>query len=436
MKRFHLMTFILLFGLLTGCGRQAQPASCDVQESTEPETSTQTAAETIPETTQPTETAISETKPPVKHEQPEGAVLTVWDSVEVYEKLTISEVLTDTNVELQNGDTILDTASLGVLEAVVCYTYEGEEYEHPIRYTVADTTAPLMLNGGWGSEHKLGEPFDLTEHIGFADNFDKTPRLTYTGLVDTNVCGSYPLTATVTDSSGNVTSWDLSIKVVEQVKKYQSSSPALTFDTFMERYAGENVRFGIDVSKWQQEIDFEAVKNAGCDFVLMRMGYYYDDIAMDQYYRQNMERAKAAGLDVGVYIYTTANSEDEARMNARWIVENLDGQELDFPVVFDWESFSHFQQYGMSIHDLNMNFLAFADELEKNGYSAMLYSSRNFLWNFWYEQKDYPVWLAHYTEQTDYDGEYAIWQMSSRGRIHGITGDVDLNILYEDRAKW
>lgn len=433
MKRYHAILLALLC-LLTGCGKkQAEPASQTLQEPSE----TESATETSPETTQPTtETEIPETQPFVKHEQPEGAVLNVREKIEVYEKLTISELLTDSNVELENGSEIVVTDSLGALEAVVRYTYEGEIYEHPILYKVADTTAPLMLNGGWGSEHKLGEPFDLTEHIGFADNFDKTPKLTYTGQVDTGVCGSYPLTATVTDSSGNVTSWNLSINVVEKVENHQSSSPALTFDTLMKKYAGENVRFGIDVSKWQQEIDFERVKQAGCEFVIMRMGYYYDDIAMDQYYRQNMERAKAAGLDVGVYIYSTANSEEEARMNAKWIVENLDGQELDFPVVFDWESFSHFQQYGMSIHDLNMNFLAFADELEKNGYSAMLYSSRNFLWNFWYEQDKYPVWLAHYTEQTDYDGEYAIWQMSSRGRIHGITGDVDLNILYEDRVKW
>lgn len=435
MKRCHTIALLLALCMLTGCAKPAVPASYTAEDMpSETETSVEATTESVTES-ETAETTEAQTDPPVKHEQPEGAVLHVREQIEVYEPLTLSELFADTNVQLANGDERLATDTTGSLTANVAYTYEGEQYEHAIPYTVADTTPPLMLNGGWGSEVKLGDTFDLTEHIGFADNYDKTPVLTYTGQVDTSVCGSYPLTATVTDSSGNVISWDLSIKVVEQVKKYQTSSPALTFDMLRERYAGENVRFGIDVSKWQQDIDFEQVKQAGCDFVIMRMGYFYDEIAMDQYYRQNMERAKAAGLDVGVYIYTTANTEDEARMNARWIVENLDGQTLDFPVVFDWESFSHFQQYGMSIHDLNMNFLAFADELEKNGYSAMLYSSRNFLWNFWYEQEEYPVWLAHYTEQTDYDGDYVMWQMSSRGRIHGITGDVDLNILYEDRMK-
>ncbi len=431
MKRNYAIAILLAFSLLTGCAKQAVPASDTVDVPTETETSaesTESASETEAETTPPP------TAPPVKHEQPEGAVLSVREKIEVYEQLTVSDLFTDTNVQLTNGDEPLDTSKTGNLTTAIAYTYEDEQYEHSLQYTVSDTTPPLMLNGGWGSEVELGDTFDLTEHIGFADNYDPKPMLTYTGQVDTSVCGSYPLRATVTDSSGNVTSWELSIKVVEEAKTYQTSSPALTFDTLMQDYAGENVQFGIDVSKWQQNIDFEAVKNAGCDFVMMRMGYFYDEIAMDQYYLQNMERAKAAGLDVGVYIYTTANTEEEARMNARWIVEHLNGQELDFPVVFDWESFSHFQQYEMSIHDLNMLFLAFADELEQSGYSAMLYSSRNFLQNFWYEQKEYPVWLAHYTRETDYEGEYVMWQMSSKGRIHGITGDVDLNILYTD--KW
>ena len=89
----------------------------------------------------------------------------------------------------------------------------------------------------------------------------------------------------------------------------------------------------------------------------------------------------------------------------------------------------------MSINDLNEYFKIFADELEKAGYSAMLYSSKNFLNNFWYEHSEYPVWLAHYTDRTNYTGEYAMWQMSCFGNIDGIEGDVDFNILYNDKMK-
>ena len=158
---------------------------------------------------------------------------------------------------------------------------------------------------------------------------------------------------------------------------------------------------------------------------------------MDEYYLRNIAAAKDAGLEVGVYLYTIANTEEEIRQNASWIAEQLDGMELDFPVAFDWERFGNFQQFGMSIRDLNELFLLFAEEMEGYGYSAMLYSSKTYLENFWYVQQGYPVWLAHYTSETDYAGEYILWQRSCRGRIDGIDTDVDFNILYESElAKW
>ena len=86
----------------------------------------------------------------------------------------------------------------------------------------------------------------------------------------------------------------------------------------------------------------------------------------------------------------------------------------------------------MNIHDLNEVFEAFADELEKNGYSAMLYSSKNFLNNFWINRNDHPVWLAHFVDETNYTGPYNIWQQSAYGRIPGIAGDVDMNIQFLD----
>jgi GH25 family lysozyme M1 (1,4-beta-N-acetylmuramidase) len=153
---------------------------------------------------------------------------------------------------------------------------------------------------------------------------------------------------------------------------------------------------------------------------------------MDKFYQNNIKKAKEAGLEIGVYLYTTANTETEIKENAKWIADTLGGQKLDFPVVFDWESFGNFQQYEMSIHDLNSYFELFNSEMENYGYSAMLYSSKNFLNNFWYVKNDYPVWLAHYTNQTDYNGVYDMWQMSCYGRIDGINADVDLNILYTD----
>ena len=118
------------------------------------------------------------------------------------------------------------------------------------------------------------------------------------------------------------------------------------------------------------------------------------------------------------------------RGSADWIIDTLGGANLDFPVAFDWEDFGNFQDYGMSFYELNRLYDAFADELSQAGYGCMLYGSKNYLENMWEKTDIRPVWLAHYTEKTDYKGPYILWQASSTGRISGIGGDVDMDILY------
>ena len=130
----------------------------------------------------------------------------------------------------------------------------------------------------------------------------------------------------------------------------------------------------------------------------------------------------------------TAINEDMGRDTAKWVANIVDDVELDFPVVFDWENWSKFRKYQISIHDLNNTFRAFDEELKKHNLSAMLYGSKYYLETMWEEdiKNNYPVWLAHYTnEMTDYQGKFKMWQMCSDGRIDGIQGDVDIDILYK-----
>lgn len=401
--------------ILSGCEQHTSDSALDEALSSDTTTTTTTASSVVTQSAEATETLTDTTAATNETStEPNSTSGTSSDTTTTEQTTTTTAAMSESTQSL----TTTTTAASGSSD---------------------DVTAPILLNGGWGTKILLGSTFDLDAYVGYADDLDPTPTLTYTGEVDTEVCGTYPITATVTDSAGNALQWDLSIQVVESMSSSGGTDTAarLPFETLVQDYAGENVRFGIDVSKWQGDIDFEAVKNAGCSFVIMRIGYYYGELEeMDEYYLANMKAAKEAGLEVGVYLYTVANTEAEVSENARWIAEQLDGMELDFPVVFDWERFSHFQEYGMSIRDLNELFVLFADEMERYGYSAMLYSSKTYLENFWYVQNDYPVWLAHYTSQTDYDGEYALWQMSSRGRIDGIAGDVDFDILYEDRVSW
>lgn len=418
--------------LLTGCGDKK--VSSVREKTTKAETTTSAATTTaVKTTTKPAVTTATTTK---KTDPPTDLVMKCMDVVEVYDEIKLSDFITEKNVELKDGNAMIDTSDTGVFEVEIPYIYNGGEFTQKLQYSVVDTTEPVILNTGWTPDHKVGTDFDLNDYVGFADNFDSAPVLTYTGEIDPNKVGSYPLTATVTDSSGNSSTWDVTINVVENVPPPVDDNPRVNYSDFISRYDDGQVRFGIDVSAWQTDVDYNAVRDAGCSFVMIRIGYYYSEVKMDDYFRANLEKAVKAGLDVGLYFYTTDNTIDGAREHARWIADQLNGQKLDLPVAFDWEEFANFQKYGMSIHDLNEVYLAFADEIENCGYSSMLYSSRNFLNNFWTERTkaSHPVWLAHFVDETNYDGEYAMWQASAYGHIPGIHGDVDMDIIYSGKG--
>lgn len=426
------MIAVLLTGgcILTGCGVTApHNDKAPVQETTVPVTTTVSTTAATTTTASATTTAPATTTA-VLSEPPASVQMVPLDNVEVYQGLTVSQLFPDTNAELLEKDKVIDTSEVGEKAVKVKFSYEGAVYEKDYAYQIHDTTPPIVLNSGWEPYAKQGQPLDFNKLVGYADNFDRSPVLTYTGEVDTNVCGSYPISVTVTDSSGNAVSWDMTVEVVPEIPKPQDNNPRVAFEDFKANNDYADARFGIDVSAWQTNVDYNAVKEQGVEFVIMRMGYYYSEIKMDDYYKRNIEEATAAGLDIGVYFYTTDNTEEGVREHARWIVEQLGGRQTYFPIAFDWEEFGHFQQYGMNIHDLNDLFEAFCDELEKAGYKGMLYSSKNFLNNFWTNRNNRPVWLAHFVDVTDYTGPYAIWQASAYVRMNGIEGDVDVDIQF------
>ena len=420
--------------LLTGCS--VMPVEISTIDNVEPivivtdtTTAKTTATAKVTTTAKTTTTTVTTTR---KVDPPADLVLNGRETVEACADMTLEEFITERNVELKDGSALLNTSELGAFDVEIPYVYDGAEFTQTLHYQVVDTTKPLLINSGWSTDHKLGTDFDLSNYVGFGDNYDRHPVLTYEGVIDINALGAYPLVATVTDSSGNAISWNVTINVVEEVTRPADTNPRVNFSDFIARYARDDVRFGIDVSAWQGDVDYQAVKDAGCSFVIMRAGYFYSQVKPDDYFQQNLANAAAAGLDKGIYFYTTDRNEDEVREHVRWLTEQLGGQKLELPIVFDWEEFSNFQQYGMNIRDLNNVYAAFADEVKKQGYLPMLYSSKNFLDTIWSERTKHasPVWLAHYVDETNYTGEYAIWQASAYGRIPGIDGDVDMNIQY------
>lgn len=441
MKKIIALSLSLSCLIFGGCGRTVVSNTADVK--TEPQTSSVTTAESSTKksdsksTTKTTKknTTVTTTKSAAP---PSDVKIEFKDTLEIYENISLGDFVTDTNVELKNKDSLVKSNKLGSNKIKVYYSYDGSDFSTELSYEVKDTTPPLLINTGWNTKHRVGTPFNLEKYVGYGDNYDSKPVLTYTGEVDTEKVGIYPLHAVVTDSSGNTSEFDISIQVLNDTSDSPDDKPRVDFKDFVKKYKGDNVSFGIDVSTWQGDIDFDAVKKAGCEFVIMRIGCYYtsyDDIKIDDWYTANMEKAKKAGLDVGVYVYTTDNTKDGIKKHSKWIADTLGGEKLDFPVVFDWEEWTNFQEYELSLHDLNSLYSLFSDEMEKYGYSAMLYSSRNLLRTIWDDNSKSinPVWLAHFVDDTDYEGDYQIWQASCYGNIDGIVGDVDMNILYKDK---
>ena len=203
----------------------------------------------------------------------------------------------------------------------------------------------------------------------------------------------------------------------------------------LNKYKTDSTSIGIDVSKWQGNVDFEKVKNAGVEFVIMRIGSQRspgDEIAMDVKFKEYYEAAKKVGLNIGVYVYNTAISREDGINTAKWVIKELNGDKLDLPIAYDFENWTNFMDYKISLHTLSEAYKGFESEIRKNGYDAMLYGSKFYLENVWENFDNSNVWLAHYTDKTDYQGKYMLWQMTSLAKINGITENtVDIDILYK-----
>ena len=296
-----------------------------------------------------------------------------------------------------------------------------------------DQKAPQFLYYRGTPTIKVGDAFDVHKYIGYGDDCDRNVDLTIQGSVDTSQEGTYPLKLTLTDDAGKTTSKDMEVRVVTEISSGGggSTTEKEQFSDFVANYKNENTLVGIDVSRYQGDIDFESVKAAGCEFVYMRIGGFSGgEFFTDKCFVQNFARAKAAGLKIGIYTYTEDSNAKEVAATVKYIMGVLGNEPLDFPIAYDWEDYKHFEEYGMNLHDLNDLLDYFGEEVAKYGYSSCLYGSKNAMLNIWTKPRKDPVWLAQYYSSCTYEGDYFMWQHSSSGRIDGIGGDVDLDIYY------
>ncbi len=198
-----------------------------------------------------------------------------------------------------------------------------------------------------------------------------------------------------------------------------------------------NAVTGIDVSSHQGVIDWAAVAQDGISFAFVRLGYRgYETgtLLEDEFARQNLEGARAAGLKVGAYFFSQALNETEAREEAALCLTILDGFSLDLPLVYDWEFVTKEARTGnVDRQTLTACTQAFRYRVAPQ-YESAVYFNRdqaNRLLNL-QELEELPWWLAQYGTEMELPFRVDLWQYSSGGQVKGIEGDVDLDLMFTD----
>ena len=349
--------------------------------------------------------------------------------------LRVSSFIKKINGKLVD-DYYLDTDSLGKKKVNFQFINDdGIKIKYSYEINVVDKEAPLIWLGKSYNVVK-GSVDNLLDKIMCGDNYDTNPVCVIEGEYDLNSVGSYKLVFKATDSSGNISEKKFTLNVNEPSDNKGSNGvkTVTEFSDVIKNYKNDNTQIGIDVSKWQGDIDFSKLKNAGVEFVIIRVGSsngINGENFVDSKFVQNIKNANSVGIPVGIYFYSYANSVDRAVSDAKWIIDQIKDYKVELPIAFDWENWGSFNKYELSFFGLTNMAKKFMDTVKNVGYDAMLYSSKTYLENIWMSV-DYPVWLAHYTKNTNYTGDYSYWQLCSNGRVDGINGDVDIDIRYID----
>lgn len=209
------------------------------------------------------------------------------------------------------------------------------------------------------------------------------------------------------------------------------------------RFDGCTIVNGVDVSKYQKDINWAAVKASGIDFAFIRVGYRgYEKgtLAADSYFDRNMKGAIQAGVKVGIYIFSQAITEAEAIDEANYVISKAEQyrSSISMPIVLDYEYASTGSGEGGRLYNAHLSresatavCNAFNQKVWEAGYTPMVYANKYMLEHALNAGSlNSMVWLANYTSETTYPGEYQFWQYSSKGSVSGISGNTDVNFWY------
>lgn len=354
--------------------------------------------------------------------------------VEVYSDVMLSDLITSMNGHLIK-DKKINTDKLGSYEVAFDYINDDDiKVNYSFSINVVDKTPPMISKP---NVYNVNVNYDgnIEKDLFCGDNYDDNPKCYIEGEYDISKIGKYNVTFVGVDSSNNESRHNFVLNVRKKPKSSTSNNNSFVkFSDLVEKYKTDKTKMGIDISHWQGNIDFQKVKEAGVEFVYIRVGRgngIGGEYVIDKKFEKNIEGFNKVGIPVGVYFYSFANSVQDATEEAKWVLQHIKNYDVDLEIVFDWENWSSFQEFDLSFKKLTNLASSFGKVVKNKGYQAMLYSSKNYLENVWYPV-DFPVWLAHYTDNTDYSGEYKVWQLCNNGRVDGIDDNlVDIDIMYE-----
>lgn len=205
---------------------------------------------------------------------------------------------------------------------------------------------------------------------------------------------------------------------------------------------GKNISYmGVDISKETGLVDFVKLKNAGVQFVMIKVGargYGNGQLTVDDTFTDYIQKASEAGLDIGVYFYSQAITKEEALEEANLVYENIKDYHLVYPIAFDMEKVSgDAARTDFLTREEKSNLaLIFLDALKNVGYKGIIYGNKEWL------IKEinlstvgtYDIWLSQEGEKPDYPYKYSMWQYTQSGTIDGINGDANLDICFINYA--
>ncbi len=231
--------------------------------------------------------------------------------------------------------------------------------------------------------------------------------------------------------------------IVDTLKhhSYQAEQFQMNEEGILEYWADGQVasKKGIDVSRYQEEINWRKVAGDGVDYAFIRLGIRgatEGKLVLDTTYEDNMDGALDNGIDVGVYFFTQALNKEEAVEEAEFVLEHLGGYDVTYPIVLDVEEVTtkNPRTENLTKQERTEACIAFCERIKEAGYTPMIYGNlKTFLLMLDMEQlEEYEKWFAFYQTPLYFPYEFSVWQYTSTGSVNGIKGDVDMNVSMKD----